>query len=355
MSSQAHKLEDFRGTSVKNLEFGKFMQYVEKVCKAMSREHFVTKLSEHLQGSLRPSGLRLNGLTMRRTVSSSNIIQTFQYEDNLPPLPVPPLQQTLNKYIESVKPHVSSEELDNTRSIVKSFHDGIGKELHEKLLKKASMERNWLEYWWLDLYLKARGSANYSGVNYGIINPLMGEVWQSNEVTQVERCALVLWNVLKFWQMLREETLPVETDRSGTKLSMNQYRSLFNSSRVPGVQKDTFVRWFKTAKEGNCPSHLIVTRKGRFYKFNATDDDGKLLSAPALQRQLEYVKTESDNKPTILSVGMLTALDRTPWAQARSHLLSLDPRNKTFLDEIESSLLILSLEDKASETLQSVW
>nr|XP_006811175.1 PREDICTED: peroxisomal carnitine O-octanoyltransferase-like [Saccoglossus kowalevskii] len=253
-----------------------------------------------------------------------------------------------------VKPHVSSEELENTRRIVKSFYDGIGKELHEKLLKKASKERNWFEYWWMDFYLKARGSPNYSASYYGMVIPFIDECWQSKEGSQVERCAVVLWNVLQFWKMLREETLPLDIDRNGTTLSMYQYRSLFNSSRVPGVQKDTFVQWFKTAKEGNCPSHLIVMRKGRFYKFNATDDDGKILSAPALKRQIEYVKTESDNQPTILSVGMLTALDRIPWAQARSHLQSLDPRNKKFLDEIESSLLILRLEDKASETLQSI-
>ncbi|XP_006824922.1 peroxisomal carnitine O-octanoyltransferase-like [Saccoglossus kowalevskii] len=298
--------------------------------------------------------LNLNVSRLSRFSTSTTIQRTFQYDDTLPPLPVPPLQQTLSKYIESVKPHVSPAELENTTSIVKAFGDGIGKELHMKLLEKAEAERNWLEVWWENIaYLSARGSTPLGGANLGFMFPLM-DLWPSKEGTQVERCALVLWNVLKYWEMLRKETLPVETDRDGNKISMTQYLSLFNTSRVPGTEIDTIVRYFKTAKEGNCPDHIIVLRKGNFYRFKATYDDGKILSAPELQRQLQYIKSACDNKPSIPSVGMLTALDRTAWAEARTHLRQLDANNESILNDIESSLLMISLEDTSAKTEKEI-
>lgn len=43
-----------------------------------------------------------------------------------------------------VKPHVTDEEYRQTEFIVQQFASGIGKELHKKLVEKASKERNWV-------------------------------------------------------------------------------------------------------------------------------------------------------------------------------------------------------------------
>ncbi|XP_006822823.1 peroxisomal carnitine O-octanoyltransferase-like [Saccoglossus kowalevskii] len=280
--------------------------------------------------------------------------RTFQFEEDLPSLPVPTLQHTLTRYLESVKPHVSLAEFERTTNIVKEFGNGIGKTLHENLLKKASTEKNWLENWWENTaYLSARGSKPFGGANvaYAILDM---NVWPPKKGTQVERCALILWNVLKYWQSIHEETLPVESSRDKSNISMHQYRSIFSSSVVPGIEKDTITRHLKTEKEGNCPDHIIVLRKGHFYRFTATDDDGNILSAPELQRQLQYIKNTCENTPTIPSVGILTALDRTLWAQARTHLCKLNPHNISILNDIESSLLIISLEEISADTRQAV-
>ncbi|XP_006822398.2 peroxisomal carnitine O-octanoyltransferase-like, partial [Saccoglossus kowalevskii] len=382
--------------------------------------------------------------------------RTFQFEEDLPSLPVPSLQHTLTRYIESVKPHVSLAELERTTNIVKEFGNGIGKTLHETLLKKASTEKNWLENWWENsAYLSARGSKPFGGANVAFAILVMN-VWPPKKGTQVERCALILWNVLKYWQSIHEETLPLETSRDKSIFSMHQYRSMFSSSVVPGIEMDTITRHFKTGrkmdqdeaclrsqtkedralprshsllnvvgskikarpsqpftgkvtkasvatferlspsvesvslcdmtevplllgdqsfcyqclytayshwgadidaeyreKEGNCPDHIIVLRKGHFYRFTVTDDDGNILSAPELQRQLQYIKDTCENKPTIPSVGILTALDRTPWAQARIHLRKLNRHNISIFNDIESSLLILSLEEISADTRQA--
>ena len=70
--------------------------------------------------------------------------KTFQYDESLPPLPLPPLDNTLNKYLDTVRPHVTEEEFAVTEQLVKEFKDGKGKELHQLLSAKASKERNWV-------------------------------------------------------------------------------------------------------------------------------------------------------------------------------------------------------------------
>lgn len=48
---------------------------------------------------------------------------------------------------------------------------------------------------------------------------------------------------------------------------MSQYKSLFNSTRIPEIGKDRLVR-FENAK------HVVVMRGGHFYVFDVFDKEG---------------------------------------------------------------------------------
>ncbi|KAF2348592.1 Acyltransferase ChoActase/COT/CPT, partial [Trinorchestia longiramus] len=77
----------------------------------------------------------------------------------LPRLPVPPLQETLHKYLKSVQPLVTEEELSNTRLLVEEFlsNGGLGERLQQHLLQRAASKDNWMSEWWLDsAYLQFR-------------------------------------------------------------------------------------------------------------------------------------------------------------------------------------------------------
>ena len=67
-------------------------------------------------------------------------------QDSLPPLPVPPLQQTMEKYLLAIKPLVDEEDFDYTKDLVEDFlkPGGDGEVLHNKLLQRAKMEKNWV-------------------------------------------------------------------------------------------------------------------------------------------------------------------------------------------------------------------
>ena len=70
--------------------------------------------------------------------------KTFEFEDNLPSLPLPELNETLNMYLESLKPFLDSNEFKKVEIIVKKFENGIGKELQESLKRRAITKKNWV-------------------------------------------------------------------------------------------------------------------------------------------------------------------------------------------------------------------
>ena len=70
--------------------------------------------------------------------------RTFEHDESLPRLPVPSLQHTLERYLDSVKPFVTDEEMAQTTKIVSEFEQGVGKNLHAKLLRRAKREKNWV-------------------------------------------------------------------------------------------------------------------------------------------------------------------------------------------------------------------
>lgn len=64
-------------------------------------------------------------------------------------MPVPPLQQTMDSYLEAVDVAVGDDEQKaNTRRIVQQFMrpDGIGQKLQEILLEKQADQDNWVNF-----------------------------------------------------------------------------------------------------------------------------------------------------------------------------------------------------------------
>uniref|UniRef100_A0A8C9X3U7 Peroxisomal carnitine O-octanoyltransferase n=1 Tax=Sander lucioperca TaxID=283035 RepID=A0A8C9X3U7_SANLU len=280
---------------------------------------------------------------MDNNLSESLPERTFQYQSSLPSLPVPLLETSLSKYLDAVHPFASEEEFKATADIVSKFQAGVGKELHQKLLQRARMKRNWLEEWWLDAaYLEVRIPSQLN-VNFAGPGPYLEHCWPPEEGTQLQRASITIWHTLQYWNLIRTERL--HPQKAGKiPLDMDQFRMLFCTCKVPGVKKDTIRNYFKTESEGPCPSHLVVICRGRIFTFDAVCD-GQILTPPELLRQLSYVKECCEGEPEGDGVAALTSEERTRWAQAREYLINIDPHNNTILEIIQSSLFVISLDE----------
>ncbi|XP_053119936.1 peroxisomal carnitine O-octanoyltransferase isoform X3 [Hemicordylus capensis] len=284
---------------------------------------------------------------MENQVSDSSEEHTFQYQNSLPSLPVPALDESLKKYLDSVRPFLNQEEYKKTEDIVKKFENGIGKQLHQKLIERAKVKRNWLEEWWLNVaYLNARIPTQIY-YNFGGPGPYLEHYWPVKEGTQIERGCMSVWHTLKFWELMRTEKLPVH--KSGNMpLDMDQFRMLFCTCKIPGITQDSIVNYFRTESEGECPSHLVVLCRGRIFEFDAVHD-GHMLSPPEIFRQLAYIQTRCQHEPEGPGLAALTSEERTQWAKTRDYLINLDPRNLSLLEKIQSSLFVICLDESSPQ------
>lgn len=277
-------------------------------------------------------------------LSEDDSEKTFKYDADLVSLPVPDLDQTLRKYLDSVKPHVSDKEFQEVEVLCQQFAKGEGKVLHEKLLARAQTSRNWLEEWWEGVaYMELRLPTPL--MNMAGIGPYVYDIWKFKNGTLISRAALMLYFIVEFWQLVRKERIKPHQDGKGIPLCMNQFRKLFSTCRIPGAQKDSLVHYFKTESEGPAPTHIVVMCKGHIFRLEVLDDEGRTLTAPELQSQLQRIYDQAGSLPPAQSVSFFTSLERTQWAHVRSRLTAAHPDNFHSLQVIEQSMISLGLDD----------
>lgn len=71
---------------------------------------------------------------------------TFSRDEKLNPLPLPKLEDTLDRYYHSLKPFGTAEELKTSSEIINDFKNGVGKTLQKIIETKAVSEKNWVMY-----------------------------------------------------------------------------------------------------------------------------------------------------------------------------------------------------------------
>ena len=71
------------------------------------------------------------------------------FQKPLPKVPVPELKETLNKYLQCIKPIVSDEQYACTQKCVDEFGKtgGLGEYLQRKLIEYAETRENWVSIW----------------------------------------------------------------------------------------------------------------------------------------------------------------------------------------------------------------
>ncbi|KAG8436884.1 hypothetical protein GDO86_007830 [Hymenochirus boettgeri] len=118
-------------------------------------------------------------------------------------------------------------------------------------------------------------------------------------------------------------------------LDMSQYFRLFNSTRIPKLNRDEL----DTHEKGR---HLLVLRKGNLYIFDVLDKDGNMVKASEIQAHLQHILSDTSPVPEF-PVGYLTSEERNTWAVLRQKLL--DNGNKDALAKVDSAVFCLCLDD----------
>ncbi|XP_034048770.1 carnitine O-acetyltransferase isoform X2 [Thalassophryne amazonica] len=288
-------------------------------------------------GTMKHCGL-LNPCHLKKPVSLTRVTGRFlTHQKGLPTLPVPPLQQTCERYLSALEPIVEEDELMHTKELLGDFQKsgGVGERLQRALERRAQNHENWLSDWWvLTAYLDYRMPVVIHS-SPGLVLPHMNF---SDKWGQMRFAAQLIAGVLDFKIMIDNETLPIEY--LGEKpLCMDQYYKVLSSCRIPGLKRDSVIN---NAKSSRPPKHITVVHNFQFFVLDVYNSNGSPLTADQLYVQLKRICSTSQ-EASEEAVGILTTLPRDSWGRTYINLTK-DTTNKESVQAIQTSIFIVCLD-----------
>lgn len=261
----------------------------------------------------------------------------LRYQNSLPRLPVPSLEETAARYLRSVKAVATADQYARTEQAVKKFLQSEGPALQKQLEARAADPnmKNWLAEWWNNgAYLDVRDPV----VPY--VSYFYSHKDDKLRKKPAARAASLTSVALTFKDQVDNKTLEPEYMKKNP-ICMDAYKYMFNTCRIP-VQGGTDYPETYSAKDNQ---YILAIRKNRFFKIYH-DVNGQRLSAGDLEKQFEQVYQLADTRGP--AIGALTSWNRDKWGAARTELLSAG--NKEALKAIEAASFVVCLDDAAPVT-----
>lgn len=263
---------------------------------------------------------------------------TFEHQKELAKLPIPPLEDTINRYLEVLEPLQTKDEHAKTIDACSEFLKSTGPILQEQLIQYSKTRDSYIEQFWFDSYL------NYDSPVVLNLNPfiMIEDDPIPGDRNWISRGTELVSSTLRFINALRNKTLPVDYVRGKQPLDMDQYLRLFGSARIP-TNNGCVLQTDKNSK------HIVVIVNSQFYWFNVLDDDNNLLLTQDqirlnLKSIIEDSKSIDSTDIAKSSFGILTTENRRVWFNLRTNLKS-DPTNRSILKTIDAALFCLVLDD----------
>jgi len=265
----------------------------------------------------------------------------LRFEESLPRLPVPTLEETAKRYIKSVHPILSTSEYESTSKAVQDFikPGGQGETLQKRLIARNEdpKHKNWLFEWWNNsAYL------SYQDPVVPYVSYFYSHRDDRRRRDPAKRAAAITAAVLEFKKQVDAGELEPEYLRKEPQ-AMSSYHWMFNACRTPHSSLDFPVK--HPAKEN---PYIVVARKSQFFKV-FHEHNGQQLNAAELEQQFRRVYETAEPCP---SVGSLTAERRNVWAESRERLIAASPANAAALKTIEAASFLVCLDDARPVTLE---
>ncbi len=265
----------------------------------------------------------------------------LRFEDSLPKLPVPTLEETSARYLKSLHPLLTKDEYAASEKAVNAFSKSgsLGQKLQERLVRKAQEPklRNWIAEWWNDAaYLSYKDPVvPYVSYFYSFRD-------DRRRRNPAKRAAAITTAALEFKRQVDNKSLEPEYMRK-KPIAMSSYKYMFNTSRVAAEPVDYPIQY---PAEGH--EHIVVMRNNQFWKIQ-THVAGKQLNTSELEQQFNKVYK---NAQLTDAIGSITSFPRDQGAKARDNLLAASPNNAQVLKDIESSSFIVCLDSTMPVTLE---
>ncbi|WFD33414.1 carnitine O-acetyltransferase [Malassezia cuniculi] len=303
--------------------------------------------------------------------------RTFSAQDSLPRLPVPKIEDTLNKYLRSIEPILRQKaefgelpagatfesELAQRRKWAEEFvSSGVAARLNQRLADvDATTENNWLDdrFWLVKAYHEWRVPllvnsnwwlmfqpdptipeeiTTYAGDAPAYTQEAVSQQNWANKEYGLRRATWMVYRLLLYRAMIVNQTLPIDVSRAGP-FCMHQYDNFFGVTRIPARPHD----WNTPASRSRHSRHITVIVRDNYYELEVLNESGEIHAPAAIEAKLAEI-VEDGAKADGPAISVLSSDERDIWALEREHLLTIAPENKACLDSAEKSLFVLSLD-----------
>jgi carnitine O-acetyltransferase len=269
----------------------------------------------------------------------------FACEGSLPRVPLPTLEASCERFLAWCAPLLTAEERAATEDEVTAFlrPDGPGRALHAALEEYDATEgvHSWLDTFWPYRYLGRRDRI--------ALNANFFFLFQDTGQGQLDRAAGLVAGALHYKRQLDEGLIA-----HGVPQSTVQNAYLFSTTRIPGVPLDSVRAPYSEQEPGpSTARHIVVFFRGTMFRLDVLGPDGVPHSLDEIEAGLRTVTQADVHTADEDRAGHLTTMARAEWADARQSLLARRPGNARTLDDIETALFCVCLEDFAPEDTQA--
>eukprot|EP00037_Helgoeca_nana_P033103 m.416677 g.416677 ORF g.416677 m.416677 type:complete len:661 (+) comp30061_c0_seq1:74-2056(+) len=285
---------------------------------------------------------------LHRGLASSAAARSFDWnahQSTIPRLPLPQLNETLERYIEAVTPLASPAELAQTRTAVAEFASNAGPRLQTILEERDSAgvdQRNlgtatsYVRPFWNAMYLSGRYPVNINS------NPalLMKDLPQKGSLGQPGVAAVLTAAITRWYVAMKSNRVEPDFMDKAKKVPgcMEEYAFLFAETRIPRPASDELV----VADESK---HIAILRGADVYALDVIDTAGAVASPTAIASRFASLiaATPTPAGSGVSRVGTLTSQERNWWATQRDELL-LSSVNRQTIGVIDRALFVVALD-----------
>lgn len=252
----------------------------------------------------------------------------------LPKLPLPSLEETLDHIVEWCTPIVGAAEQKKLAALISDFQKSDAPEL-QSLLKQQWVETNasWLTPVLRHHYLLNRKPLQCTSNFAFTVSPA-----RLPNLDQITMAAKLLQNFADQYLTYASGEAPLETSLNDQPLDMSMYQTLFRTQRHPGCQHDLLQKTRQTL--ANVEATVIYRQT--LYQVRLIDHAGRVSTLRSLTEALIAIIQNTTTDPVF--AGAYTGLPRTTAAKLRQQLM-VNQLNRDNLTRISNSLLVLTLQD----------
>ncbi|MGH0148718.1 UNVERIFIED_CONTAM: hypothetical protein FKN15_013962 [Acipenser sinensis] len=250
----------------------------------------------------------------------------YSFQASLPRLPVPGVDDTIKRYLESVRPLLDDEQFNRMESLANEFKNDPAPKLQKYLILKSWWATNYVSDWWEEyIYLRGRSPIMVNSNFYA-----MDLLYVTPTHRQAARAGNAVHAMLIYRRKLdREEHSPSIRHCSHVLLSDGKDAlKQISFCRIPWARAR--VKFFS---QGINKASLDAIEKAAI--FMTLDEEEQGYDKEKLRSIDSYAKSLLHGK----------CYNRIPWARARVKFFS-QGINKVSLDAIEKAAIFMTLDEE---------